>query len=236
MKIILFILSFFDFFHKRKIINFFIKKNFNINVFFDVGAHKGETIELFQKNFKIKNFYCFEPSNLNFIFLQNQVLRMKKKNINIYNFAIGDISGTANFKQFKESSSSTMSKINKDSNYYKKKMKILNLFSFDKSEYKEEIVKITTLKKFMDDNSISSIDILKIDTEGYEFNVIKGAENKIRNVKFIYFEHHFDDMIIKNYTLTDIHNYLVQNGFQKSFKAKMYFRKSFEYIYEKKNK
>ncbi len=125
-----------------------------------------------------------------------------------------------------------MSKINKDSNYYKKKMKILNLFSFDKSEYKEEIVKITTLKKFMDDNSISSIDILKIDTEGYEFNVIKGAENKIRNVKFIYFEHHFNDMIIKNYNLSDINNFLIKNKFKKVYRSKMPFRKSFEYIYE----
>ena len=111
-------------------------------------------------------------------------------------------------------------------------MKILNLFSFDKSEYKEEIVKITTLKKFMDDNSISSIDILKIDTEGYEFNVIKGAENKIRNVKFIYFEHHFNDMIIKNYNLSDINNFLIKNKFKKVYRSKMPFRKSFEYIYE----
>ena len=85
-------------------------------------------------------------------------------------------------------------------------------------------------------NKVDKIDLLKIDTEGYEFRVLKSLKSKLSYIKYIHIEHHFDDMIIKNYTLTDIHNYLVQNGFQKSFKAKMYFRKSFEYIYEKKNK
>ena len=86
----------------------------------------------------------------------------------------------------------------------------------------------------MRENSVNSIDILKIDTEGYEFNVIKGAEEKIKNIKYIYFEHHFDDMLKKKYTLTKIHNYLEENGFEKKLKMKMFFRKSFEYIYKNK--
>ena len=51
----------------------------------------------------------------------------------------------------------------------------------------------------------------------------------------IHFEHHFDDMIIKNYNLSDIHNYLLKKGFIKYFKVKMAFRKSFEYIYVNEN-
>ena len=38
-------------------------------------------------------------------------------------------------------------------------------------------------------------------------------------------------MVLKNYKLSDIHNYLIQNNFKKVFKVKMKFRKSFEYIY-----
>tara|TARA_Y200000002_G_scaffold382016_1_gene397686 strand:- start:1190 stop:1468 length:279 start_codon:yes stop_codon:yes gene_type:complete len=86
----------------------------------------------------------------------------------------------------------------------------------------------------MNQNSIEYIDILKIDTEGYEFNVIKGAKDKIININYIYFEHHFDDMLKKEYTLSNIHNYLIQNGFEKKLKMKMFFRKSFEYIYKNK--
>ena len=42
-------------------------------------------------------------------------------------------------------------------------------------------------------------------------------------------------MLKKDYTLSDIHNYLVKNGFEKKIKNKMFFRKSFEYIYKNKN-
>ena len=59
--------------------------------------------------------------------------------------------------------------------------------------------------------------------------------SKIKDVYLIHLEHHFDDMIIKNYTLTDIHNFLKINKFKKIFKIKMKFRKSFEYIYMNKN-
>ena len=38
-------------------------------------------------------------------------------------------------------------------------------------------------------------------------------------------------MIVKNYTFSDINNLLNQNNFFKIFKAKMPFRKTFEYIY-----
>ena len=88
----------------------------------------------------------------------------------------------------------------------------------------------------MEHNLIKFIDILKIDTEGYELNIIKGAEDQIKNINYIYFEHHFDDMLKKGYTLSEIHNYLVKNGFEKKLKLKMFFRKSFEYIYKNKNK
>ena len=46
-------------------------------------------------------------------------------------------------------------------------------------------------------------------------------------IKFIYFEHHYDDMIQKNYTFKDINKILINYGFKKVFKSKMYFRKSF---------
>ena len=78
------------------------------------------------------------------------------------------------------------------------------------------------------------IDLLKIDTEGYEFQVLQGLRDKLNNVHLVHFEHHFDDMIIKDYKLTDIHNLLISNGFEKKFKIKMKFRKTFEYIYENK--
>ena len=80
---------------------------------------------------------------------------------------------------------------------------------------------------------IKKIDLLKIDTEGYELEVIKGLNNSISSISAILFEHHYDNMIIKNYTFRDINKLLNSKGFRKAYKIKMPFRKSFDYIYIK---
>jgi hypothetical protein len=77
--------------------------------------------------------------------------------------------------------------------------------------------------------------LLKIDTEGYEFNVLKGLSNYSHKIKLIYFEHHYDDMIIKDYKFGDINKLLKDKGFSMIKKSKMLFRKSFEYVYENQN-
>ena len=40
--------------------------------------------------------------------------------------------------------------------------------------------------------------LLKLDTEGYELNVLLGLGKYLQKVSLIMFEHHFHDMIVKN--------------------------------------
>ena len=96
----------------------------------------------------------------------------------------------------------------------------------------DEEINMTRLDEVIKAGNKNKIDLLKIDTEGYELNVLKGSTGIIENINLIYFEHHFDDMILKEYSLSDIHNFLTKNNFKKIFKIKMKFRKSFEYIYQ----
>ena len=225
-----FFLSYFDSFNKKKVIKFFEGKiNKNISVLIDVGSHHGETIYTFKKNFKIKKILAFEPSIINF-----EILKKKTKNLNnlkIYNIALGDKQGWVNFKQHYDSESSTINEINIDSKYYKKKNLYLDFFNLKNKSFPSTKVKIDRLDNILESESISSIDILKIDTEGYDYYVIKGLGKLIKNVKFIYFEHHFHSMLLKNYTYRDVENFLKKNNFKKVFKTKMFFRKTFEYIY-----
>tara|TARA_B100001063_G_C16672898_1_gene507403 strand:+ start:91 stop:801 length:711 start_codon:yes stop_codon:yes gene_type:complete len=233
VKLILFIISFFDNFNKKKIVNFFLKRKRNYNVVIDVGAHKAETIKLFNKFFQVESIYSFEASEENFKYLQKKIKNLN--NTKVYNFALGSANETKKFYHLRESSSSTLVKLNKNSKYYKKKNRILNLFRFSPDIKDEYELNIKTLENFLNTENISYVDILKIDTEGYEFEVIKGTKERIKDIKYIYFEHHFDDMLVKNYKLSDIHNYLLSNGFKKKLKIKMFFRKTFEYIYENEN-
>ena len=104
------------------------------------------------------------------------------------------------------------------------------LLSFPKLSSKFSLSLSNKIKK-----NIKNIDLLKIDTEGYELEVLKGAQNILHKTKYILFEHHYDDMIVKNYFFSDIHEFLRMNNFTKLFKSKMPFRKTFEYIYENKS-
>tara|TARA_B100000674_G_scaffold471250_1_gene459869 strand:- start:24 stop:740 length:717 start_codon:yes stop_codon:yes gene_type:complete len=220
-----------DSFNKRKIVNFLKQNNGNkMSVLVDVGAHYGESIKIFNKHFEINTTLSFEPSKKNFQILKEKVKNFKK--VKIFNIAIGEISGEVDFKQHFDSESSTVVRINENSNYFKKKKKYLNFFSKNKKNYSVIKVKIDRLDNILKNLKLSRIDILKIDTEGYDFSVIKGLGEMIKNVKFIYFEHHFHNMLEKKYTFYDVDTFMKKNNFKKVFKTKMFFRKTFEYIYK----
>jgi FkbM family methyltransferase len=233
--IVTFVINFVDFFYKLKIKNFLKKKRNKFDILFDIGAHHGESIIFFLKNFKVNRIYSFEPSPDNFKILAKKYLLLQKKFINskitIENVALSNVSGTNILKQFKDSSSSTLNKINNSSLYYKRKNKIL-YSKHDKNYYKKINVKIITLQSYLKRKKINRIDFLKIDTEGHEYKVILGLKKYISKVNLIMFEHHYDNMIIKNYNFGKINDFLIKNKFRKIFKIKMPLRKTFEYIYE----
>ena len=238
-KLILITISLFDFFYQKKILNFLKKKKLNnFNLVLDVGAHKGETINKFLKTFKIKKIISFEASPKNFLKLKYNLKKLSKKfrnsEIIIENIALSNEKKEIQFKHFIESSSSTISEIDESSSYYKKKYKMLNLFG-NKKNY--QIINLQTLKlsDYLLKNKIGIIDFLKIDTEGSELEIIQGLDKNIENVNLIMFEHHFDNMIKKKYTFTTINDYLLKHNFKKIYKSKMPFRKTFEYIYLKKD-
>ena len=233
LKILNFIFFLVDHKNKIQIIDYF-KKNTSGNLtLIDVGAHKGETIKYFTKFLNIGNIYAFEPNKIIYQKLLNNISKLDK-DINCFNFALGDKNEIKALNIPNESSSSTINNLNKSSKYYKKKNKIINFFS-NKEEITQKNVEIKTLSSFMDNFILKNQVILKIDTEGYEYKILKGLNKKhLERIDFIYIEHHYDQMIIKDYNFSDINSFLKNNNFYLRFKIRMNFRKTFEYIYEKK--
>tara|TARA_B100001059_G_C17677727_1_gene497972 strand:+ start:199 stop:924 length:726 start_codon:yes stop_codon:yes gene_type:complete len=231
------ILKYFDLYYQLKLFKFLKNRNFkNFDIFFDVGAHEGESIILFSKNFNIKKIFSFEPSPINFenLLKNKENIRSKFKNLDIIleNYALGNEKKNLFIKQLPESSSSTINKINEGSKYFKRKSFFLNLLERDNLKKQIGISQIR-LSDYMKEKNISKVDFLKIDTEGYELNVLLGLDEYLQNVSLIMFEHHYHDMLVKNYSFGDIHNLLKKNHFEQIYKYKMPFRKTFEYVYKK---
>ena len=121
------LLTFFDFFYKRKILKA-LKKLLNNEkkVIFDVGGHNGESILFFNKNFNLFKIYSFEPLETNFLKLKKNTKKIEKK-ITYFNFALGEKKENRIIKEMIETSSSTFNDINENSKYFKKKKFFLGI-------------------------------------------------------------------------------------------------------------
>ncbi len=232
------IIEIIDYPNKLKIKKFFKKNLINKDlIIIDIGAHKGETINFFLDNFNISKLYAFEPNkDLQKILSNNK--KFKSTNIELFNYGVGNETKDYQLNVTIDTLSSTFNDINTASKYYLKKKKILSFFS-KKETFIDKLQqsKIITLNDFLKKKDIHIVDVLKIDTEGFEFNVLRGLSNSdFKKIRFIYFEHHFDTMIKKNYNFSDINSILKKNNFSQRFKLRMSYRKSFEYIYENSQK
>ena len=82
---------------------------------------------------------------------------------------------------------------------------------------------------------ITNIDILKIDTEGHDYNVLVGLDDEISKCRLILLEYHDDKSLIKSNTFEQLETFLKNKNFQRISKFKMIFRNSYELIYKNKN-
>ena len=156
---------------------------------FDVGANKGMMSRLFLKLYREINIIAFEPLSI-FKFKSDQVELMK--------IAIGAEIGSAKFYVYKHNASSSLILPDYSSNWLGVKAKVLG---FDaKDLYNEIDVLVSTVDKVVAENKITNIFLLKIDTEGGELNVIKGAVEALRMgiIKNIQLESHNNDLRTNN--------------------------------------
>ena len=185
--------------NKKKIYSF-LKKKFGSNFIevIDIGAHRGETIDFFIDDFNIKKIRSFEPNKELFYKLKNKK-KFNQKNIEIFNYGVGFKDEIIKLKILIDTASSTFNNLNYESKYFLKK-KILSFFSRKKNFItKEQLIEVMSLSNFIDRELIRKIDVLKIDTEGFEYNILSGLKKSdFDKIGLIYFEHHFDNMIKKN--------------------------------------
>jgi FkbM family methyltransferase len=227
-KLIEFIINILDKYHQKKIQVFFINKN--IHIVIDVGAHKGEFIS-YIKNIKPKIIYAFEPQKEIFKLLNKRF--SKDKNIQLFNKALSDKNENKDFYINSLSSTSSLLKPNEKSYWMRFKKIILN--SSHLITKKISLITYTLdsilLNKLPENKNI----LLKIDVEGNELNVIKGALKIIKTKRIIYIQvENARNNIYERNNQETVHKFLINNGYIK-IKSYLYPTLSFsDDIYLKK--
>ena len=191
-------------FHHKRISRYLTK--FNIEKVIDVGAHKGEFLESMLKIEKIDSFYAFEPQ-VN-IFRELNEKFSKNKKIKLFNYAMDNEITNKKIKINKLSMKSSLAEANERSLY----LKFINFLLFSKSNFEYEYeIQTNTIDKIFDGISLQNT-LLKIDVEGFEMNVIKGSQIKLKEIPFIMLENQFGNHF-KNNSFKDITKFLSERNF-----------------------
>ena len=175
-------------------------KSLNINTVVDVGSHQGEFASELYQILPEANFYCFEPLRSNFIELQSN---LNFPTFKLFNLAIGDCPG--NLEMYRNNFSPSSS-ILKCSELHKE------TFPFSAVEQLEKI-EIKALDEIFKDIKLEDDILLKIDVQGYEDKVIRGAENFLGRVKVVIVETSFRELYEDQVLFTDIYELLSKRGF-----------------------
>lgn len=97
--------------------------------------------------------------------------------------------------------------------YYNRSQSIIKRTICGDTDENVRQISLITLDEYCQEHKVTSIDFLKIDTEGYELNVLKGATNMLPHIQIIQFEYGgtYPDAGIK---LSDVYAHLQPYGFK----------------------
>jgi FkbM family methyltransferase len=166
-------------------------------VFYDVGGNKGDYTLMLSKSFPNSKITTFEPNPNTFAVLKSNVGTKSK----LINKGVGKKNGE--LELFFDVNNKTSVQASSNPEVIKQIAKTTNLESV-----KVEIVK---LDDFVTEQQI---DLLKIDVEGFELEVLKGAERLIQEKKIKIIQFEFNEVnIIQRRFLKDFYDFLPNYDF-----------------------
>lgn len=177
-------------------------KNLSFDAVFDVGFHKGQFSALIDNFFPAKEIYAFEPQPFS-VFISKKVFK-DKKNFRLFNFALG--ARTCKRRLFIASASDS-------SSFFPFANSFKSIYKNIK-HVKSMPVKVHHLDGFKLQNSFSKDIFLKIDTQGFELEVLKGAKKFLKRCKYIYVECSYISLYEGQPLFHVIQSFLEKRGFK----------------------
>jgi FkbM family methyltransferase len=152
---------------------------FSINCVFDVGANIGQTSLKVLAHFPNAEVYSFEPHPDTF---RTLAAGLKGRRAEAVNLALSDKSGKAELFTYETDLINSLTPTATFAVQFGKRGKKIP-------------VQVSTVDEFCSSRNINAIDVLKVDTEGCDLEVLKGATLalKSRKVRFVYTE--FNDIL-----------------------------------------
>jgi FkbM family methyltransferase len=152
-----------------------------VGTVFDIGANVGQTAREFLPAFPKATIYSFEPDPGSF---QKLVAATSdQRRVQPYNIALGREEGSAKLFRFKFDQTNSLLPKARGAEDYVADAEYLTAVG-------EVPVEVTSLDAFCRNHGIEKIDLLKVDTQGYELEVLNGSLTLLRSaaISLIYIE------------------------------------------------
>lgn len=182
-------------------------------VIFDVGANRGQSITRYKKLFRNPIIHSFEPNIDEINNLKQEYIN--DKNLFLNNVAVGEKKGKLEFNINAVSGHSSFRNLIPNTTWIKKRSKTLKI---DDKNYttKKVNTEIITLDDYANEKNLKNIDILKIDTQGFEDKVLLGAQSLLKNnqIKLIELELIFSEIYENPLNIYDVEKILIPNNYK----------------------
>lgn len=158
-------------------------------VIFDVGANNGQTVLKLKSYWPDARIHCFEPGSVAFKELSHRYDTDPLVTMN--NLALGTEKTKTTFHECAHHDLNSL-------------LKPRGL------GYETTEIEVNSLADYCMEHGIESADLLKIDTQGYELEVLSGAESLLRagKIQFVFTEILFNELYENAPTLSEIYDFL----------------------------
>lgn len=143
------------------------------NNVFDVGANCGLFAAILTQKFPKSRIFCFEPSEeLHPIIKKN----CEQGNVSVYNYAIAENDELRTF--YVNPRSQQTNSLN---------IEAVTLFASE-NFIKKQVVQCRSLDSIAKENKIECVEVLKVDVQGFEGAVFRGAKELLPTVEYLFVE------------------------------------------------
>ena len=175
----------------------FLEPDGSVSVIFDVGANVGQSAKVYAEQFPEAIIYAFEPVSATFTKLVENTRDFER--VKPFHIAFGAEASDLDIWLSDQSLTNSL-----------RRPPPAN------PSGRTERVRVTTLDGFVTEHCVEQIDFLKIDTEGFDLEVLHGAETMLAagRVKFILVEVTFNQKDAFHTPFRPVEAYLHQFGFE----------------------
>jgi FkbM family methyltransferase len=167
---------------------------------FDVGSNRGTITAKYLSMYNDANIFAFDPIE----HFSKEYLKFGSK-VKFHNLAFSDVKGMFEFNINQSVDTSSLLSSTK-----------IGANSDDKCSTVNQIkISTTTIDAFCEENNLKNIDILKLDVQGSELAILKGAEKLLntKRIKLIYTEAYFKQQYLSQPLFYEIGGYLKEQGY-----------------------